>query len=432
MNTTEYPIFYTGAFLALKVGDHVIATLEDLDQRYGLEGKKILLRIDINSPIDPITGNILDDTRIKAHATTIRELIERRTAIVLVSHQGRPGTEDFVSLEKHAELLSKHLGTDIVFIEDIMGPYARQKIRELKPGQVLLLDNIRLMSEEIIEAVPEKHAKTILVRRLSSLFDMYINDAFATAHRSQPSIVGFPLLLPSAAGRVFEREVRALAKIYDPEISPRIFILGGGKVHDTVRIIEYLTSKRLADRILTTGLVAELFLVAKNINIGEQNKKILEAKGILSLVPRARRILLRGGPIETPVDFVTEYDNNVLIESVGNIKGIIKDIGPETVKMYTEFISEANLVIMRGPAGVIEDKRFRKGSRALVNAALKSNAYLIIGGGHLNTIVAELGGEKREKMHISTAGGALLLFLAGEELPALRALHISYKKFFEK
>ncbi len=418
--------------MPIRVGEDTIAVIDDLDEKYRVTGKKILVRIDINSPINPITQEILDDTRIRAHTRTILELVEKKAALVLVSHQGRPGTDDFVTLEKHAEKLAQHLGIPVEFVDDVIGPYARNKIRELSPGEVLLLDNIRLVSEEIIEAKPEKHANTIMVQRLSPLFDLYINDAFATAHRSQPSIVGFPLVMPGAAGRLFEEEVRALAKIYDPSISPRIFILGGGKVHDTLRIIENLTNKRLADRILTTGLVAELFLVAKHINIGEENKRILETKGLLGLVHRARRILLKGAPIETPVDFVTEHENMVLVESVGNIKGVIKDIGPETVKMYSEFIAEANLVVMRGPAGVIEDKRFRKGTRALVEAALKSNSYLIIGGGHLNTIVSELGGEKRERMHVSTAGGALLLFLAGEELPAINALRLSYEKFFKK
>ncbi|MET1101954.1 MAG: phosphoglycerate kinase [Pyrodictiaceae archaeon] len=409
--------------------DIAIATLDDLDEKYGLNGKKILTRIDINCPIDPKTGKILDDTRIRAHVDTIRELVEKNASVVLISHQGRPGEDDFVSLERHAELLSKYLGMNINFIDDVIGPAARNAIRELGKGEVLLLDNVRLVSEEIIEALPEKHASTILVKRLYPLFDLYVNDAFATAHRSQPSIVGFPLLLPSAAGRLFEKEVKALAKIFEPGLTPRIFVLGGGKVHDTLRIIEYLTVKRIADRILTTGLVAELFLVAKNIDIGELNKSFLERKGLLSLIPRARRILLKGAPIETPIDFVTEVNDKVKVESVGSIKGLIRDIGPETLKMFKEFIGEAELIVLRGPAGVIEDPRFRKGTRTLVEAALESKAYLIIGGGHLNAIMAELGDKHRDKMHISTAGGALLLFLAGEELPAIRALNISFKKF---
>jgi phosphoglycerate kinase len=407
-----------------------IPTIDDLDERYGIKGSKILLRIDINSPIDPASGKILDDSRIKAHSPTIRELLERRAAVVIMSHQGRPGSDDFVSLEEHAKLLEKYVGHPIKFIDDVIGPSARNAIKKLEPGEALLLDNTRLISEEIIEATPEKHAKGIFVRRLAPLFNYYVNDAFATAHRSQPSIVGFPLHLPSAAGRVMERELEALAKLYKAEERPRVFVLGGGKVHDTLRILEHIHANNIADRVLLTGLIAELFLVAKGIDIGEENKKLLEAKGILPLIPRARRLLLRGLPVETPVDFKTLVGDEVRVEPVGNIKGVIRDIGPQTVKAYAEIMREARLIVMRGPAGVIEDPRFREGSLELVKAALNSDAYLIVGGGHLNSIIAELKAYDRPNLHVSTGGGALLLFLAGEELPGLSALVASAKKFF--
>ncbi len=408
-----------------------IPTIDDLDAHYGLKGRRLLVRIDVNSPVDPVSGKILDDSRIKAHAPTIKELAERGAAVVLVSHQGRPGEDDFVTLEEHAKLLSKYTGIDVKFVDDVIGPAARETIKSLKPGEVLLLDNVRLVSEEVIEATPEKHSNSIVVRKLAPLFDAYVNDAFATAHRSQPSVVGFPLKLPSAVGRLFEKELSAVSRLYDETLSPKIFVLGGGKVHDTVRIIEYLTLNRVADRVLTTGLVAELFLVAKGVNIGEENKRILERKGLLALVPRARRILLKGAPIETPVDFVTlREDGTVSVEPVGSVEGVIRDIGPETVKMYAEFIKEAEIVVLRGPAGVIEDERFREGSRKLVEAAVSSDAYVIIGGGHLGAIAAELGVERSEKLHISTGGGALLLLLAGEELPAIIALRESARRFF--
>jgi phosphoglycerate kinase len=408
-----------------------IPTIDDLDAHYGIKGKKLLVRIDINSPVDPISYKVLDDSRIRAHVPTIRELVERGAAIVLISHQGRPGEDDFIPLEEHARLLSKYSGIDIKFIDDVVGPAARSAIESLKPGEVLLLDNVRLVSEEVIEAKPEKHANSILVRKLAPLFDAYVNDAFATAHRSQPSIVGFPLRLPSAVGRVFERELAAISKLYDESLSPKIFVLGGGKVHDTLRIIEHLTANRVADRILTTGLVAELFLVAKGANIGEENKKFLERKGLLALVPRARRLLLRGAPVETPVDFVTLSGNGeVRVESVGRIRGVVRDIGPETIKMYAELINESKIVVLRGPAGVIEDERFREGTRRLLEAALNSNAFVLIGGGHLGAIAAELGIKTSGKLHISTGGGALLLLLAGEELPAILALRESARKFF--
>ena len=408
-----------------------IPVIDDLDEKYGIKGSKILMRIDVNSPIDPKTGDILDDTRIRAHIPTIRELVERGAALVLMSHQGRPGEPDFVSLEKHGKLIEKYLGHPVKFIDDVIGPAARKAIAELKPGEVLLLDNTRLVSEEIIEATPEKHAASIFVRRLSKLFNYYINDAFATAHRSQPSIVGFPMVMPSAAGRLMEKELSALSRLYKPEERPRVFVLGGGKVHDALRILEYLHTNHAADRILATGLVAELFMVAKGINIGRKNLEVLEAKGILALVPRARRLLLRGLPLETPVDFATENDGQVEVESVGReIRGVIKDVGPQTISMYTEFMKEAKLIVLRGPAGVIEDPRFCRGTEELVKAAASTNAYIIVGGGHLNVIASKLGLAGRENVHLSTGGGALLLFLAGEDLPGLVALLKSARKFF--
>ena len=407
----------------IKVLDLSIPTLDDVNAF----NKKILLRIDINSPVDKKTGKLLDDSRIKAHAYTVKNLLERDNAIVILSHQGRPGDDDFISLQQHAELLSKYIGTNVEFIEDIIGPYAIEKVKKIEKGQIYLLENVRLNSEELIEAPPAQHAKTFLVRKLSPLFDIYVNDAFAAAHRSQPSLVGFPIVLPSAAGKVMEKEVSALAKIFNPEDSPKIFVLGGGKVSDTLKIIEHLAKNRVADRILTGGLVAELFAAAKGINLGKANMQVLESKGLLSLIPRARKLLLSGAPIEIPVDFVTEKQNGETSEEpANNINGTIKDIGSTTIEIYSSFIKEAKVITMRGPMGIIEDERFRNGTKSLLKSAFESPGFVIIGGGHMISMV-EKGIEINEnKVHISTGGGALLLFLAGDKLPALEALHLSW------
>ncbi len=416
-------------------GDNVLVkipkapTLDDINPR----NSKVLMRIDINSPIDPETGRILDTTRFKSHIQTIKELAEERgNALVLMSHQGRPGSPDFVLLNNHSRILSEYLGMEVRYIDDIIGPAAREEIEKLGQGEILLLENTRLLSEETIEMVPEKHATSIFVRRLSEHFDYYVNDAFATAHRSQPSVVGFPLVLPSAMGRLMEKEVKALSKVFNPEIEPKIFVLGGAKVHDTLRIIEHIVANKVADRILTTGLVAFLFMVSKGIDVGKQQKALLERKGILPLVPRARRLLLKGAPIETPIDFKVETpDGGVEVRALGSLDGPAKDIGPQTVAMYSEFFHEARIIVMRGPAGVIEDDRFKEGTVSLVKNALSSGAFTIFGGGHFNSILKELDDTELLKRvgHLSTGGGALLLFLAGEPLPALEALHLSARKF---
>ncbi|MEM4933022.1 MAG: phosphoglycerate kinase [Desulfurococcaceae archaeon] len=299
------------------------------------------MRIDINAPIDPGTDKIADDRRIKIHSHYIKRVInEYAPALVLGSHQGRPGGYEFIALEQHAELLARYSGLDVRYVEDVIGPTAREEIRKLRPREVLLLDNLRFVSEEILEVPPEKQAFTIMVKKLSPLFEAYINDAFATAHRSQPSIVGIPLSLPSAIGLLFEKELDALRKTMTPQNIQRIFILGGKKVAETLRVIENLTRNKLAERILTTGLLAQLFLVAKGIDIGIENIRVLEENGILPLVPRARYILMRGAPIETPLDFVVRVNNNVKNLHVGELKGgVIKDIGENTINIYIGSLS---------------------------------------------------------------------------------------------
>ena len=403
-----------------------IMSYENVD----LSGKKLLVRLDLNSPIDPKTGKIIDDTRLRIHAQSIKKLLEKDPALVLLSHQGRPGEADFTDLSQHAEILSRYSGVDIRFIPDIIGPTALNEIKEMRRGEVILLDNVRFLSEELIEAPPEVQSKTFLVKRLSPLIDLFINDAFATAHRSQPSIVGFPPVLRSCAGPVMIQEIRAISKILGETDSPKIFVLGGAKIIDTIRVIENISRKRLADRILTTGLVALLFQVAKGVKSNQYIMRVLESRGLLSLVQRARRLIIQGAPIETPIDYRVLRDNNeVSNDPAYRVSGAPLDIGEETIEMYSSMIKEANLVVMRGPAGYIEDPRFSVGTKILVEEAINSKAYVIIGGGHLNMFVPE---EKRglERIHVSSGGGALLEFLSQLTLPAIEALEYSYRRFW--
>ncbi len=401
-----------------------LPSLDDI----ALKDRRVLVRVDFNSPIGR-DGRILDDTRIRAHLSTIRRLIEAGAAVTLTSHQGRPGTSDFRDLSAHAERLSEILGMNVEFVDDVMGPEARKRIRSLKSGEVLLLDNIRFVSEEIIEAPPEIQARTYLVRRLAPLFNVFVFDAFATSHRSQPSIVGFPMVLPSVAGDLMRREMDALRKVLEASEPPRVFVLGGAKVRDTIRIVEYLTKRGVADRILTAGLVGLVFHVAKGGRVGKVVTKFLEEKGLLTLIPRARRVILSGAPIDTPYDLrVLREDGSVAEEPVHNLTGKPMDIGPYTTAMYSELIKEAKVVVMRGPAGRIEDERFRAGTEDLLRAALMSKAFVVIGGGHLGAMMRAIG-VRRESIHISTGGGALLFALSGETLPAVAALRKSAEKF---
>lgn len=401
-----------------------IPTLNDID----LRERKVFMRIDINVPIDPDTGDIIDDRRIRIHAQHIKYIVEKyQPAIVLGSHQGRPGSFDFTTLEKHKELLEKYMNIEIKFINDVIGPTAISSMKSLNPGEVLLLDNLRLVSEEVIEAPPEKQALSIFTKRISSAVDIYINDAFAAAHRSQPSIVGLPLVLPSAIGPLFEKEMSALRRVFVETEPPRIYVLGGKKVAEHLRVIENLARNKLADRILTCGLLGLLFLAAKGVNIGTDNLRLLEENGLLPFVPRARILLLRGAPIETPVDFKVVFENKVRNVYLGEIRGLVVDIGEQTAGIYEELVKEAKTVVMRGPAGVIEVEEFRAGTLRMIKAAMESKGFVLIAGGHLSLMMPQI--EPADKIHISTGGNSLLLFLSGEELPALKALELSAKMF---
>ncbi len=406
--------------MAIEVLGLRVPTLDDI----ACTGR-VLVRLDLNSPIKD--GKILDDTRFKAHLPTIRELLDKSAGIVLLSHQGRPGEDDFTSLDIHASLLSELLGIDVEFIPDVIGPAAIERIKKVKPGDVVLLDNTRIYSEDYVEAPPEVHAKSIFVKRLSPHFDCFVNDAFSAAHRSQASIVGLPLSMPSAAGRLMEAELRAVSKALESGRRPRVFVLGGSKLKDMIKVIEYLYKSGAVDEILTTGLTALLFIAARGENIGSAIK-FIEKKGGPQVIERARRLIGEGAPIRVPVDFVVEDNESIEVMGAHELRGWPKDIGPETINEYSKVIKSAGTVVMKGPAGVVEDERFRNGTVKLVEAALESGAFTIFGGGHLNMILSLMPPELRRRAgHVSVAGGALLYILAGEALPGVVALHKSWQ-----
>lgn len=399
-----------------------IATIDDVD----FSGKRVLVRVDINSPVDK-EGRLIDISRIVEHSATIRELLSRDAALVVISHQGRPLDSDFVSLEEHAKVLSKLIDREVRFIDDVMGPAAREAIERVRPGEVLMLDNTRTVSEDNVEAPPEKHANSLMVRRLAPYFSYFVNDAFATCHRSQASIVGFPLRIPSVAGRVLEKELSALNKIIEMKERPKVFALGGAKLDDTIKVIKHVVEAGIADEVLTSGLVGVMFLLAKGVRVPKDVESKIMSKVPKELLAEARDLISKYSNIKIPLDFLVEEKGGaVTVSHANNIGGAPKDIGPSTVEYYTYKIKRAKIVVMRGPAGVIEDPRFRGGTEALVRAALESNAYTVFGGGHFISMASSLPEEQRARIgHISTGGGALLYFLSGNVLPGLEALALS-------
>ncbi len=402
-------------------------TMDDFD----FNGKKVLLRVDINSPIDPNTNEILDDFRIRYHIPTILELLDKGASITILAHQGRPGDNDFTTLRNHAKLLSHYLNREIKYIEDIFGPTAKSSILSSKPGDIILLENVRFYSEEVIEKVPEAQTRTFLVRFLAPLFSIYINDAFATSHRSHPSLTGFPMVLPSCGGRLLEKEVESLSLIMEDSLRPSIFILGGGKVQDSLQLIEALLQRNIADKILLTGLVSHLFMIAKGLTLNRETLRILEGKGIYALLPRAQRLVQSfSNKIIMPIDSALLKNNNRIEVDIENLPNFspIYDIGESTVKLYSEIIKDAKIIVVRGPAGYIEDERFSKGSEELLKCIVNNRAKKILGGGHLRRIAEKLNIVDKID-YFSTGGGAFIAFLSGEKLPAIEALISSAKKF---
>ncbi|MFP3044218.1 MAG: phosphoglycerate kinase [Thermocladium sp.] len=390
-------------------------------------GRKVLVRIDINVPINLKEGVILDDYRIEAHSATISKLAKSGSAVVVLAHQGRPGDDEFTSLGLHWRYLEKYSGMHINFIEDVMGPAAQSAIRNLEPGEVLLLDNVRMVSEEVIERSPQQQANTFLVRRLSPLFDGFIMDAFATAHRSQPSIVGFPLALPSCAGMVFESELNAM-NTFSSSRSGSVVLAGGAKVPDTIKAISKLLSNGTVGKVLVGGLVGVIFVAARHGASGWV-KKYIEESGFSGLVSDARLLLDKyGSSISIPIDAGIDMNGDRMDVDIKSVSGPIMDIGPATIDAYSTEIRGAEVSVLTGPMGVTEKQLFAKGTEAILRSMVNGTKFTIIGGGHTIMSARKLGYIDKIS-HVSTGGRAFLQFLVGEELPALQALIESKRRF---
>ncbi|MGA2460092.1 MAG: phosphoglycerate kinase [Candidatus Bathyarchaeia archaeon] len=397
-------------------------TLDDFD----LRDKRVLLRLDINAPLDPSTNQILDDSRIVAARPTLDALAQAKVAVL--SHQSRPGKGDFTSLEQHARILQENCSQNVRFIEDIIGPAAREAIRDLKRGEVLVLDNVRLLAEETLERSGEKLVRTNFVSRLAPLFDLYVNDAFAAAHRSQASLVAFPYVLPSAAGKLMEKELRALKRLLVEPGRPSTYLLGGAKVEDKVPVIEHILSTGKADHVLVGGNVAKVFLKARDVKFCPSEEE--ELANVTDEVMKAGRILTKyRGRVIVPKDFGTEKNRKRVDIKVGKLAraGRALDIGEETAAEFANMIANSRTVVGSGPMGVFEQNGFDAGTKAVLEAMANSGAFTVIGGGHMSGFAGILGIADKFS-HVSTAGGAMLSLLAGEELPAIAALTHAAKR----
>jgi phosphoglycerate kinase len=398
-----------------------ILTMDDLD----FKDKVALVRVDFNSPIDTDKKKILEDTRIRVHGeTTIKELSEKGAKVVILAHQGRPGEPDFIPLKQHAKALSRILGKPVKYVNDLFGKKAQDAIKALKSGEILVLENVRTFPNEQKKGSPEQHAKSELVKKLAPLVDVFVSDAFAAAHRAHVSIVGFTAVLPSVAGRIMERELKALSKAVEKPEKPCIYILGGAKADDALKISQYVLTNNIADHVLTGGVVGHLFLAAKGKNLGKPNMEFLRKKKLTVFIPGIKKLMEKyQEKIEVPIDLAIEVNKKRKAISVEELPTnyLIYDIGVQTVKEYTGIINNAKSIVVSGPMGVFENPEFMVGTNGVLGAIATSKGFSLVGGGHTVAAVEQLG--LREKMgYVSTAGGALIEFLMGEDLPGVAAL----------
>ena len=394
-------------------------TIDDFD----VEDKTVLVRVDVNSPVDPGSGIILDDTRLKLHAQTIKELSNKGAKVVILAHQSRPGKKDFTTLSQHADALSEILNLRVRYVDSLFSNSAKEAIKALKPHEILLLENARFFSEETLSRTPLEQSKTHLVTQLSPLIDYFVNDAFAAAHWSQASLVGFTVNTPSAAGRVMEKELTVIQDALDNVEHPCVFLLGGMKPDDSIDVMENVLSNGTADSILTTGIVGNIVLWASGADIGEVNRNFIISRGYEDMVAKSKELIERfGDKVKYPIDVACEIDGErVDIDYTEIPNESIFDIGVKTIAYYAGEIRDAKAIFANGPAGVFEDPKFALGTEDLINAIANSNGFSLIGGGHIAAATAGLGLED-QMSHLSSGGGACISMLAGKKLAAVEAL----------
>ncbi len=403
-------------------------TLDDVD----VKDKTVLLRIDINVPYDPVTGKISDSDRLRDHAKTVRELSDGGAKLVVLAHQGRRGDPDFIHLDQHAKLLEKHVGKKIRFVDDIIGEKAKKEIKALRPGQILLLDNVRFLEDETPNKPPEEQAKSQIVRNLAPLADLYVNDAFSVAHRSQASVVGFTPVLVSCAGRNMASEIGPLEGIFDTMKLSKYdtFILGGAKPNEPLDVASNVLREGTVEKVLTGGIIGQLFLMAKGIDLGAP-EEFIRKKGWDEFLPQAEELITKyGDKIETPIDLAIDYKGErreILIEELPTAYDAL-DIGSKTIEKYTEIIKDSVTIGVKGPMGMYEDDRFGIGTKKILEAVGEAHAITLIGGGHTLNAIEKYGVDKTIFTHVSLGGGSLITFLSGKPMPAIEALKKAKKE----
>ena len=415
----------------MKYGIH---TLEDFAWR----GQTVLCRVDINAPLDPETGGLRDTTRLKGCAPTVKELAEKGARVALLAHQGGDlEYHNYATTEAHAPVMAELTGRPVAFVDDVCGPAAREAIRRLTDGEILLLDNVRFCAEELtlfetkLKLSPEDQARTLVVRKLAPLADLYVCDAFAAAHRSQPTLVGFEELLPSAMGRLFEREYASLSRLREEPARPCVFLLGGAKIQEAFPMMAAALADGVVDSVLTAGLVANVMLAASGVDIGAPSLDFIRASQLEGFIEESKTILAaHGDRIVLPADLAYVAGGARVEVAVAHLPAgaPLVDLGHATVADYGARIAAAGTVFANGPAGVFEQPETEYGTKRLWEAMAGAAAFSALGGGDSVAAMNRFGLADRFD-YVCTAGGAMVQFLSGKPMPVIEALKGAAARF---
>ena len=412
--------------------DTTMARVLTLDN-VNVDNKTVLVRVDINSPLRPDTKAFLDTTRIKAIVPTLNRLIGAK--VVLLAHQSRPGKNDFTTTLGHSRELGRILGRPIKWVDDLAGEKAMNAIENLKVGEILMLNNVRMYDEELnSKGNFHQLSETTIVQNLASVADLFVYDAFACAHRSTASGVGFTHLIPCVAGEVMNNEITKLDLALQNPARPCLAVLGGIKVDDSIAVADHMLRNNICDEFWATGGVANLLLELSGYNIGSVNHDFLVkelGKNWHQTVETAKALIVDfKEKIHLPVDVAANIEDNrvdIEVEKLP-IEAPIFDLGIQSIRNLSAAIKNAGTVHLNGPAGVFERPDFAFGTIEMLNACAESKAYVVVGGGHTATLIVKHG--LRNKMgHLSTGGGACLDYIAGKILPAVASLEASANAF---
>ena len=396
-------------------------TLDSID----FLGKRTFVRVDLNSPYDAKTGKIEKSPRLSAHCRTLKELASKNAKVVVLAHQGRKGDADCISLSQHAQMLSYELKRKVRFVPDICGSVAKDAISSLGNGQILLLDNVRLLDDEAKYKTIEENANSLLVRELSPLCDIFVLDAFSVSHRHQASVVGF-FSKPCVCGRVMQEELFALSKLKDPQ-RPLAFLFGGAKPDDSLGILESWLSEGKVDFALASGVLGELFVLAQGRELGKTTEYLQRTNAIAQLA-HVREIYEKyKDKLLIPIDFAVDENGKRKELSVRLLPSPypIQDIGKKTVSLYSKKLRMAKTILLNGPAGVYEREEFSYGTKKLLKAVEKASingSFSLLGGGHTLSALSKFKIKKKKLGYVSLSGKALIEYLSGCELPGVRLL----------